>query len=230
MGMMVYKGLESTGYRCLFECVKQEGIEPVLGLVQDIQDINKLSNLNILVQQTIMGEENDLVKMAKKNKDIIRYLENHKKEFTALSLANANVFHIIKSLSNNMTLLNRYLENAKKLEELKVAVVSLIDKFNNRGECGIYKDSDKRITNILKYYTDGNIIAGDEVIKDEMKGYSVIPFVFQNATFLLEVINKNSVLHRAISITSFDFDGSKLPSEEEIDSYRIPEQLIKRLK
>ena len=225
MEIKTVEQLESTGYRCLFECVKQEGIEPVLGLVQDIND---LPGKEILIRQTIMEKRNDLARLTRKNKDVIRYLKEHKEEIRRLSLEKEDVLNILKSLYANSALLDVYLENARRLEALKVSDVKFVSAFDGDYHCGIYRDTDGNIINIKKYYTDGNIIAGEELLKDELFNYSIIPFCISNSTFLLTASNsENFHQYSGIQITDFAFDGSKLPTEEEIQKYEIPKTFIK---
>lgn len=44
--------LESTGYRCLFEYVRKEGIEPLMGLIDDVREV---PSKNILIQQAVIN-------------------------------------------------------------------------------------------------------------------------------------------------------------------------------
>ena len=230
------KYLASTGYRCLFECVKQEGIEPVLGLVQDI---NNLPAQEILISQTIMGKENDLTKLARKNQDVIRYLKGHENELIKLSFKNQNVFQTLMELSSNIALLDLYLENARKLEALKVEKIVFGDirSFDANGDryyCEVVPKNDMELKYIHKCYTDGEVyprLTEEQAnnFKWWYSGYSKIPFSITNEhTFVLKTTNKeNFHQHREIDIVNFAFDGSKLPTEEEVQSYEIPKELVK---
>lgn len=220
------KNLESTGYRCLFEYVKKEGIEPIFEYVQDIYNLPKRDTL---LRQVILTEEDEFTKLLKTHKEAIKYLKEHKEELRAFYLTNKNVFAILTSLSENGILLNSYLEKARRLEELKVATVRFVEEIDDKYECGIYRDKNEKIINIRKYYTDGEITVLEENLEDEVFNYSEIPFSILNATFLLEASNNEQYYqHRSVYIKNFGFDGSKLPSEEELASYDIPRQLIKK--
>lgn len=176
-----------------------------------------------------MDGNNDIDKMAKSNQDIIRYIREHEKEFSGFSLNNENILPMLTSLSKDMSLLDLYLENARRLEDLKVSRIYLTPSFENEYQCGIYRDRDGNIINIQKYYTDGNIIAKEESLEDELFNYSEIPFSITNASFLLHASNNEDFIQcRGIYITDFGFNGDKLPDETEIQSYTIPKQLLKK--
>ena len=76
MGIKTSEELKSTGYRCLFECVQKEGIEPILNLVTAARSIPRK---DILIKKAIMTGENDLTTLLENNKDIIQYLKEYKK-------------------------------------------------------------------------------------------------------------------------------------------------------
>ena len=226
MEIKISEELESTVYRCLFEYIKQNGIESVFGLAQDIQS---LPNREILVQQTILFDErNDLIKLAEKHKDVIDYLKKHSKELTKLSFFKEDVLNILQSLSKDISLLDTYLENAKKLEKLKVADISITSSLNNSlYNCDIFRDANGKIINIKKQYTDGKTSVRKEILENEEFNYSIIPFYLTDATFMLQAKNSERLYqHRGIQITNFSFDGNSLPTEEEIQSYEIPKRLI----
>ena len=216
--------LVSTGYRCLFECVKKEGIEPVFNLAHDVKNLPKQDSL---INQTIMGEENDLDKLRKNNKDIIKYLKEHKKELKALSFKDLNVYNTLAVLLKESSLIDLYLDNAKELEKLKVASIRYLSPKDNELDYSIYRDINGDIINIRKYYTDGNICVGEETLEDEEFLYSKIPLYISSPSFILEVSNNESFYsYRAIMIKDFTFDSSKLPTKEELESYEVPRSLI----
>ena len=246
--------LQSTGYRCLFECAKQEGIESLWGLVQDIK---KLPSPEILLVPTIMENAKTLAKLSKKNKKVIRYLKEHAEELRKFSLYRPGVVGILESLYQDSALLDTYLKNAKRLEALgvsKVDVVSSLDSYYNK--CCFYKgryfeekmalfglifrrfSERNAIIDIEKYYTDGTINAGTICTEnlavspyDDYYRYYEIPFSVGDATFVLGVHSSGYHLgpcfQSEIKILDFGFDGSKLPTEEEIQKYEIPKQFIK---
>ncbi len=227
MEIKTAKELESTGYRCLFECVKQKGIQPVFELMQDIQKLP--DNKAILVHQAIMEDTNALTKLIEKNKKIISYFRAHQKELCRLSLLNDDVFETLQSLYSDISLLDIYLENAKKLENLKVSNIQFASLDEYSGYCDIYKDACGNIINIHKYYTDGIIIAQKEREVDRLFRYFTIPFCCTNASFLLNVVNAEDFWQcRNIQIKDFSFNGNNLPTEEEIQSYEIPKEFIKK--
>lgn len=182
-----------------------------------------------LLRQVILTEEDEFTKLLKTHKEAIKYLKEHKEELRAFHLTNKNVFAVLTSLSENRILLNSYLENARRLEELKIATVQFVEKFENRYNCGIYRDKNEKIIHIQKYFTDGDIKAEEEYLKNKLFNNSKIPFSVSNVTFLLEATNNDKFYsYRTVYINDFGFDGSKLPSEEELASYDIPRQLLKK--
>ncbi len=59
--------------------------------------------------------------------------------------------------------------------------------------------------------------------------YFTIPFCCTNASFLLDVSNAEKFYQcRNIQIKDFSFNGNNLPTEEEIQSYEIPKEFIKK--
>lgn len=229
--------LESTSYRCLFEGIKENGVEPFLGLVQDIPTISRRETL---IKQILFSSTNDLEKFKRKHHEIIKYFQSHKKEFVRFSVTDENVLNtlnVLKCILNNSDLLDLYLENARKLEELKILAIEFKNLQNlcnnNENYCSIYRDEQGKIINITKYYTDGQIVSdGHEIIVNPRFNYSRIPFSINSnkrMTFVLESENcENLEQYRKITIENFGFDSAKLPSEEELQSYEIPQEYVRK--
>lgn len=229
--------LESTGYRCLFECVKQEGIEPIFNYVNDVRLI---PSQKTLICQTSFGKENALITLAKKNKDIIKYLQEHESELTTLSFTDENVYNTLTNLLKDFSLVNLYLDNACRLEELKVEKIEFVKDLNSlpksvhRSYCRIIPLGNEEIF-LSKYYTDGKVepkFSEEQANKYKFPApFCQIPFYISRESEPSFVLNteKDGELnqHRTIEIINFGFDGSKLPTEEEVQSYDIPKSLIK---
>lgn len=219
MEIKTCEALESTGYRCLFECVKEQGIEPVMHF---IKDVNNISSRDILLRQAIMCGKNDLLALVKRNRDIVRYLRQH--DLQGFIFTSQNVLDTLTSLSKDISLLELYLDNAKRLEELNVLGVHFEKHlYSAVKRCDIYKDKED---GKIKYYTDGRIQSMGEISDENECNYSYIPFAIENSdcSFLLEAINTEQGQYRNIFIKNFGFDGTKLPSEEELQSYEVPKQ------
>lgn len=112
---------------------------------------------------------------------------------------------------------------------LKIDFVTFSDF--DRYTCEIFRNEKDKIINISKYYTDGQIrLMGQEQEKNKLFHYSVIPFSVNSGegmSFLLRAENnENGYQHRVIQIRDFGFDGTKIPTEEEIQSYEIPKEYI----
>lgn len=225
------KELESTSYRCLFEGIKENGVEPFLELVQDFKTISRREDL---IKQTLFSSTNDLVKFKRKHREIIKWFKFHKEELVRFSVTNENALMALTCLSKDNSILDLYLENARRLEELKVNSIKF-QHFQNSYEdaCGIYKNDQEKIIHITKYYTDGEIISdGQEILVDPLFNNSRIYFSIKlesKPTFVLRAENnENSYQFRDITIEHFGFDSTKLPSEEELQSYEIPQEYVRK--
>lgn len=224
--------LESTGYRCLFEGIKKEGIEPFLNLAKDIE---RVPQKEILIRQTLFSGSNDLDLLEKKHRDIVKYFQEHKEQFTIVDITNSNVLKVLENLSQNRTLLALYLENARKLEELKVKNIEFVnDWFDWKNKaCKIYRNAQDEIILIFKYYTDGHLETdGKEILVDKLFNYREIYFSItpnDEMSFIFEADNtEHQCQYRRIYIENFGFDGTKLPSEKEIQRYAIPEEFMRK--
>lgn len=223
--------LESTSYKCLFEGIKENGVEPFLKLVQDMHNISRNETL---IKQTLFSSTNDLVRFKKNHREIIKYFKSHKEELACFSVTNENILMTLLCLSQDNSLLDLYLENARRLEELKVSTINF-QHFQNpyTDTCRIYRNKQGQIIHITKYYTDGQIVSdGQEILIDSLFNNSIIPFSINlenKMTFVLRAENsENSYQFRNITIENFGFDSAKLPSEEELQSYEIPQEYVRK--
>ena len=143
------KDLESSGYRCLFEYIKQEGIEGMMAFIRDTYNIMYYTRKEVMFKQAIVYGKNDLLSLVKKNMDIVKYLREHEKDFRKFSFTSENILKILTSLSEDISCLELYLENAKKLENLEVARIRFKDFLNlDLYKCGFYQNSDGQIISI----------------------------------------------------------------------------------
>lgn len=223
--------LESSGYRSLFEYVKKEGVEPALDFFKDVNKFH--CTKKSLLENSIIFGKNDLIRMNRRNRDIVKYIREHKKDMEGFNLANEDILMVLSSLQENNALVDLYLENARRLEYLKVQNIEfkqfLPFEFYN---CGITRNKDGQIIAIQKNYTDGKINSvGEEKLAIKNYYYSEIPYMIENEgmTFLLEVVNsyRCSPISQ-IKIKDFGFNSEELPTKEEINSYDIPLQLRKK--
>lgn len=229
------KVLESRGYRSLFECVEKEGIHHVLNLFNDIQ---KLPKKEILAQQAIMGKETAFTVLAKNNKDVIKYIKERGEEFAALDFSDENILNTLVKLYD-INLLELFLENARRLEKLRVERIRFTDirkeEYEYHYHCDYWLSEKNTIERINKCFTDGEVCP--RLTEEEVTNYSFksIPFNIniinnQPFTFVLKTKDCGDSQYREIDIMDFSFDGSKLPTEEEIQSREIPKSLIKNTK
>ncbi len=234
MELKTNERLESTGYRCLLEGVEQYGIL-MFRFIEDYRHI--LSKKNTLLQQAVLYGRNDLLSLVKNNRSVIGYLREHEKELTDFNFASEVVWDMIHSLQMDVSNLELYLENIKKLEELAIDKIS-VGKFPlmDTYECGIYRNSQGEIISITKCYTDAIIqTVGSEytVSKTRNHSYSKFSCYINNRedaqTFSLDVTNtEDHHQYSEIFIRDFGFDGSKLPTKEDLESYEIPKFLVKK--
>ncbi len=224
--------LESSAYRCLFEYVKKEGVEPALEFFKDIDDF--YSDKNTLLRNSIFLGRNDLIKINRRNRDIVKYIREHKKDMRRLRFTDKNVLTELTSLQENNALIDLYLENARRLEDLKVSDIAFVDFFDYENYCGVYRNKDGQIIRIQKKYTDNKIVeVFEEELEDKLFSVSFSKILYrqnrEEATFSLSIENtEDEYSIRQVEIKDFGFNGEKLPSEEEISSYDIPMQLIKK--
>lgn len=240
------KKLESTTYRCIFEYVKKEGVTPLIKLIEDIKNVK--SRERLIYNALFLGNHDLLSLIKKSNKSTINYLREHRKEFDTFSLLNSDVLTILRKLEEDETLLNLYLGNAKKLEELKISHIEIVN-FNKlfgfcdylNYVCDIYRNKEGKIIEIIKLYTDGIIeVLSEEYIVNKTFRHGYINFKVKNAkneaegiirpvSFLLRVENSSlGKSYREIKMAGFDFDQTYLPTDEEMGKYEIPKILIKK--
>lgn len=231
MEKIVGDSIDSTGYRTLFEYVKEEGIDKLLDFITDINNMDFRAEL--LLKSAIIYGKNDLTTLIKKNRDVTRFLASHENEFRSFSLTNTDILTVLTKLKENISYLDLYIDNAKRLEDLKVSRIRINDLSTfSHSRCEIYRNKRQKNSYITKSYTDGKIDwIGEEELQSEVYNSSYIPYIvdMDNATFNLTVQNSNRGYQtRWIDIKDFSFRGDKLPREEEIASYEIPKQLIKK--
>jgi len=193
MELKTNEGLESTGYRCLLEGAEQYGTL-MLHFIEDYRSVSAKGNM--LSHQAVLYGRNDLLSLVKRNRSVISYLREHEKELGNFNFASKDVLDTFRSL--NISNLELYLESARKLEQLGVGKIRM-KKFPtfDTYECGIYRNSQGEITNIVKCYTDAAIqVVGLEYTVNEFGGnrYSKLGFNIRNQeetqTFSLDVTNK----------------------------------------
>lgn len=135
------------------------------------------------------------------------------------------------------------MENANKLVALKVEEIKFVGanklyvSNNDDYYCEFYPINKDKLKYIYKCYTDGKVyprLTEEQATNFHWcyTGYNQVPFTITNElkpSFVLKIKN-NENLHQysSMEIMNFGFDGSKLPTEEEIQRYEIPKELIKK--
>lgn len=236
--------LESSVYRILFEYINsnEKVVHQLIGLMEAIY---ALPNREFLIYQVIADRRNRLDELMEKNKEIINYfrwdeISQYKSSLITKIIMNDDVLRALKEIRNDKHLIDVYLKNAQRLEALKVENILFGDlkklmKEYHHYYCEIKKCSDRELKHVRKCYTDGEV---RQILKEEEAscfdwchvGYNFIPFDIiekKDFSFVLTCENEeNGQQKRSIEIANFAFDGSKLPTEEEISSYELPKELI----
>lgn len=237
--------LESSVYRVIFEYLKYtKNLDQVLGLVNDIY---ALPNRNLLIYQIISIKKNSLDLFWERNKSVLKSLEEYdldvyRSSFLCKLIMNDDILKILNQLRDNISLLDLYLENAKRIESLKVERIvfgdlkKLMKEFQHY-YCEVKKQNDRELKSIRKCYTDGRVrpvLTGEEARCFNWchNGYNFIPFdIFDNQdfSFVLTCENEgNGRQRRTIEIENFAFDASKLPTEDDIRSYKLSKELVRK--
>lgn len=220
---MINEYNEGAGYKRIFECAKNEGIEETLNLFRQMEELQKID----LTRWAIIGGVHHTLSLTKKYKGVIKYLREYKKDLQSIIFSNENLIKSLEIAKNNPKILETYIENMRMLEELKidrVEIVELRNLLNRYYYLEIHRLSQTRAKVTQKYYTDGKIELDDHNTKINEH---IIRRLFEisnksteeQTTFLINVSNNN---HRNIEITGFDFNSEYLPSEEELSSCDIP--------
>ena len=238
--------LESSIYRILFEYINSDEkvVHQLIGLMSDIY---ALPNREFLIYQIMADRRNRLDELMEKNKEVMdsfRWDEigQYKSPLITKLIMNDDVLRILKEIRDDKKLIDIYLKNVQKLEALKVDRIVFGDlkklmKEYHHYYCEIKKRNDRELKSVRKCYTDGMV---KQVLTEEEAtcfdwchvGYNFIPFDIykdRDFSFVLTCLNEeNGHQKRTIEIANFNFDASKLPTEEEISIYELHKELIKR--
>lgn len=228
------ENLNSTYYRILFELAKEEGVESLKNLLYDLIDLESRP----LGQEAILKSKHRTISLINRNKKAVAYLRKYRDELEGYNLLNPRILSIINKIIQNPSLLDTYLKNARILEKYRIG---RIDIFSHKSaltdlkiRMEIYINEAKKITDIIKYYTDGEF--EDRLMVTPLDSFNCqevhtrlntdVP-----ATWILRTENHaDGRQYRQIFITGFDFDSSKLPTEEELQSYNLPSTLKLQIK
>lgn len=231
------KKLDSTYFRVLFELAKKESPEALQNLLRDLKELERMS----LGHTAIFKGTHPTLSLTSKNKSTIKFLRERKKELEGLNLLRFDVADSVNQLVGNPSLLDTYLENARLLESYRIGNVKLPETesglYGFNTPVSIYKDLKGTIEEIVKYYTDGEFKytvypASKKVGKIIYEAYSADLSREVPATWVLGTENRSTgYQYRTIYIENFAFDTTKLPTEEELQSYDFPlslKQLFKK--
>ncbi len=221
------KQLDSTYFRVLFELAKKEGPESLQKLLKDLEMLKG----NSLEYDAIFKGRHYTLSLTTKNKGVISYLRERKKELVGLNLLNESVTASINELVDNPGLLDTYLETAKYLEDYRIGHINCmpecLDTLNITSRA--FYDKEGKINCITKHYTDGSIIYSPVGEPQGLFRQQIIPCILDGSvptTWVLRTENSDSGWqYRTIYLENFAFDTTKLPTEEEVQSYDLPPSL-----
>lgn len=222
------KQLNSTRFRVLFELAKEEGPEALQKLLSELKMIERQHSLG---HEAIFRGEHSTLSLTRRNKSVIAYLREHKNELTGIYLLSDDINSAITSLVENPSLLDTYIETARTLESYRVGNINVLSN-NVNGvniKSQVFYNKDGQIIHITKHYTDGFIIYLPLEEPQERYNRQIINCDLDTSvstTWVLRTENTDTGWqYRTISIKDFAIDTSKLPSEEEIQSYDFPPSL-----
>lgn len=236
--------LESSVYRVLFEYIKssKNAVHQLIGLMEGIY---ALPNREFLIYQIMADRRNRLDELMDKNIDVINYLRNcdlesHKSSLFSKLIMNEDLLKVLKQIRDDKSLIDGYLKNAQRLEALSVekivfGEISKLMKEYHHYYCEIKTRNERELRYVHKCYTDGTVkrvltLEEAEYFDWCHVGYNFIPFDIldgKECSFVMVCKNEeNGHQKRKIEIPDFNFDGSKLPTAEEISSYELPRELI----
>lgn len=226
--MIITEYKESTGYKRIFECAKNNGIEETLNLFSQMEELKKLD----LVTSAVLGGIHQTLSLVRNNKGVIQFLREYKRDIRSIISNYEIITNALEIANNNPTLLESYIENMRMLEELKVdrveirKIKELLNRYYYFEMCRL---SQTRVRVTKKYYTDGKFdFYDEEVVLDGCKTrwlFELSSGPKNTPTYLLNVDRRKSLENRTIEITGFDFNGKSLPTEEELSSNEIPSVL-----
>ncbi len=226
--MIITEYKESTGYKRIFECAKNNGIEETLNLFSQMEELKRLD----LVTSAVLGGIHETLSLVKNKKGVIQFLRKYKLDIRSIFSNYEIITNALKLANNNPRILETYIENMRMLEELKVdrvEITKLRELLNRYYYFEMCRLSQTRAMITRKYYTDGQFDFHDRNAK--INGCEV-RWLFElsngpksTPTYLLNVDRRKSLENRTIEITGFDFNGKSLPTEEELSSNEIPSVL-----
>ena len=217
--MIITEYKESTGYKRIFECAKNEGIEETLNLFNQMEELKRLD----LLTSAVIGGIHHTLSLVKTNKRVIQFLREYKRDIRSIISNHDIITNALKLASDNPALLASYIENMRMLEELKVdrvEITKLRELLNRYYYFEICRISQKHAKVTRKYYTDGKFDFDDEkVVLDGCEArwlFELSSGPKNTPTFLLSVDRTSKLENRIIEITGFDFNRKYLPTEEEL--------------
>jgi hypothetical protein len=234
----IIKGFDSTTYRRIFEFIQEEGIEPLIMLLDEVDDNTlgcflvggkksgvKLSSKSRLALKYLIQAFYDSLSM----RDFIRRSDSCQKALKGLHL-------IVDKTASNINNLDSYAANANKLESLKVLTVSFGTLQSRWDYTRISKDKrhiiavDRQFTDgLIAYHSDGcghSSLHQNIRYRDYRTEILPNPEVKSSPTWVLTALSdKDGEQYRHAIIKDFGFNGVLLPTNEELSEYAEPKSL-----
>lgn len=235
------KCLDSMTYRKIFEFIQKEGIEPLVKFVEMGYKINT----EHIIQNAIFFDENKITELISQNKMVVEFLKQFGSSSSCKFMAGGfDLFkfrNFILDTSRIISKLPLFIENAKMLEDLRIGNITLMKlnrTFFEEFKTEVYRNETGEITDITKFYTDGQLTYKRDYdhsnYGNNIQEYKTIISVRNDynrhrlvkPTWIIQSENHaNGAQCRYAYIQDFGFDGSNLPKDEELSSYKEPQTL-----
>ena len=241
-------GFDSVTYRRIFEFIQREGIEPLEKLVSDLSEVERKN----LIHDSLFGGKHATLGLVRKNQVAVEFLRQFKDFFLTSenTIGTRNFYHFFDSINmyiSNKSLnpdgknIDRLIENAFKLELLKICRIELISMqfgYNDFGQRTQVWKKDDNVCTIRKHYSDGEIVYTP--VKDNFREQTEArpqyeeyrvqvnpnPKIRVSPTWIIETENhEDGKQYRYAKINSWDFDTKLLPTNEELSCYEEPYSL-----
>ena len=157
MEIVVESGtFESRTYRRILEFIQREGIESFIRFVDDVHSMSETS----LIENAIYKGTHKTLRIVRNNKLVIEFLRDFQDSFLDYSVSSRQFREFVFYVFENIDKLDLFLENARKLEDLKVCTVNISNPRSlsfARFRTQVFTDPEGNITDIIKNYSDGII-------------------------------------------------------------------------
>lgn len=222
--------LDSRTYRKIFEFIKENGIEPLIVLINNISIIDS----NSLIEDSIFLGKHRTLSLTKNNKELVEFLRTFDGNFLHIPITDQRFINFVLYTYDCIAFLDQFIENARLLEDLKICQIDFLnprDFFEKQYTTQIWRNHKGIVTDSRKHYSDQDIIYSevkdDPLFGDGSEEY-VVKFKDHNnyPNWLIEVeSHSNGFQFRYMDICDFVFNPIYLPTNNELNSFDEPKSL-----